>query len=153
VLSLSANQPAGAPRTRQHPDWHATLPDTRKPSTAHPNPIHCAHAAAASAAALLEEDSEDLGHRSQARRCRRADQDTGARSLVSVEDAGDVADAGVAQRRQRQTKAVPTEMSMACDDDAAPAPYCSSSASHIMLIGVLPKTYFCNKDNIKNNKE
>ena len=72
---------------------------------------------------------------------------------MSVEDAGDVADAGVAQRRQRQTKAVPTEMSMACDDDAAPAPYCSSSASHIMLIGVLPKTYFCNKDNIKNNKE
>ena len=72
---------------------------------------------------------------------------------MSVEDAGDVTDAGVAQRRQRQTKAVPTEMSMACDDDAAPAPYCSSSsASHIMLIGVLPKTYFCNKDNIKNNK-
>ena len=118
---------AGAPRTRLHPVWHATLPDTRYPSTALPNPFPCAHAAAASAAALLEEDADDLGHRSQARRCRRAGQIIVARSLVSVVDAGDDADAGGVQRRTRQSENMLTEESMACGD-AASAPS-SSSAS------------------------
>ena len=143
MLSLSANQPAGAPRTRQHPDWHATLPDTRNPSTAHPNPFHCAHAAAASAAALLEADADHIGHRSQAHRCQRVHQHLCPRSLVSEADAGDVVDLDAVQRRLRLSKTKLRKTSMACRAAVTTAPYCSSSLSQIMLIGVLPKTYFC----------
>jgi hypothetical protein len=66
-------------------------------------------------------------------------------------DAGDDADAGGVQRRTRQSENMLTEESMACGD-AASAP---SSSQRILLRrgSLLPKTYFCDKDNINNNKE
>ena len=75
---------AGAPRTRLHPDLHATPTRPSNPSTAPPSPVSRPHAAAATAAALLEADRDDLGHRSQARRCQRVHQICVARSLVHI---------------------------------------------------------------------
>ena len=70
------------------------------------------------------------------------------RSQASEEEAGDVLSHRVVQRRQRQSKAVPTEMSMACDDDAAPAPYYSSSTASCNANECTTKNVF-----LYNNKE
>ena len=88
----------GAPCTRLHPVCHALRTRPAKPTSTRPSPVPRPHAAAATAASLLEADADHLGHRSQARRCQSADQIIGTRSLVSEVDAGDVVDYDAVQR-------------------------------------------------------
>ena len=62
-------------------------------------------------------------------------------------DAGDVVDHDGVQRGPSLSMAVAMKTSVACAAAATTAP--CSGAAYLVLIAVLPKTYFCNKDNIK----
>ena len=147
---LTTNQLAGAPRTRLHPVWHAIPTQPANPVSTHPNPVPCPRASTATTALLLDEECADLRHRSRAAASAskteslsrgRSRVDWTPETLLSMMKCS----AGHDDRRA----ALRDEL--ACDDGAASSAL--SSSSLFSACQSLPKTYFCNKEYINNNKE
>ena len=104
---LTTNQLAGAPRTRLHSVWHAIPTQPANPMSTHPNPVPCPRASTATTALLLDEECEDLRHRSRADCPSVEDRVLVTRSFESRLDAGDVAELDEVQRRPRRSASNP----------------------------------------------